>query len=179
MSAYAPLPDRILPDSVSFVAALLVEFPQFASAGFDPREGTLRVALLVGRRLPARQRGAFRRRLEDAVAVLHDLEGGPPPRAEVRWQTGPNFTRFELVRSMEDLTLEELRVVARIAEEAFGPDLVTGERPEDGEERQEELRYALEHARSLRPGRAVVGVRERGKVLVYYASRQARRVPER
>jgi hypothetical protein len=179
MSAYAPRPDRSLPDSVSFVAALLVEFPQFASARFDPKEGTLQVALLVARRVPARQRAAFCRRLEDAVAVLHDLEGGPPPRAEVRWQVGPNFTRFEIVRSVDDLTLEELRVAARMGEEAFGSDLVAGERPEDEEGRPDELRYALEHARSLRPGRPVVGVRERGKVLVYYAVRPARRIPER
>ncbi len=179
MSAYPLPPDRILPDSVSFVAALLVEFPQFAFARFEPREGTLQVALLVARRVPARQRSGFRRLLEDAVAVLHDLEGCPPPRAQVRWQAGPNFTRFELVRSVDDLALEELRVVARMAEETFGSDLVVGEPPEDEEGREEELRYALEHARSLRPGRAVVGVRERGKVLVYYPARPARRVPER
>ncbi len=179
MSAYALPPDRILPDSVSFVAALLVEFPQFASARFDPKEGTLRLALLVARPMPARQRAAFRRRLEDSIAVLHDLEGHPPPRVEVRWQAGPNFTRFELFRSVDDLSLEELRLVARIAEETFGCDLMAGERPEEEEQRQDELRYALEYARSLRPTRPVVGLRERGRILVYYVASQPRRVPER
>ncbi len=175
--SYAAETIRILPDSVSFVAALLVEFPEFASAAFHPRAGTLRLTLLVGRRLPARSRVRFARRVEDAVAVLHDLEGGPPPRLEVRWQAGPNFTRFELVRSVDDLTLEEVRVVAQLARDSFGDDLLAGEQgPEEG--REEELRYALEHARQLRPSRPVVGLREGGRVLVYYAPRTARRVRE-
>jgi hypothetical protein len=200
---YATQAVRVLPDSVSFVAALLVQFPQFASAAFDPRRGVLRLSLLVGKRLPARARAAFRRRLEDSIAVLRELQGGLPPRAEVRWQAGPNFTRFELVRSTDDLTLEEVRVVARLAQEAFGDDLL--DHPDDRsgisgdpgapvgglfrdrllrggeseEEAEEELRYALEHARHLRPSRPVVGVREGGRVLVYYAPRAARRVRER
>lgn len=175
--SYATETVRILPDSVSFVAALLVEFPEFASAAFHPREGTLRLTLLVGRRLPAPSRVRFARRVEDAVAVLHDLEGGPPPRVEVRWQVGPNFTRFDLVRSVGDLTVEEVRVVAQLPRDSFGGDLLAGERgPEEG--REEELRYALEHARQRRPSRPVVGLREGGKVLVYYAPRTARRVRE-
>lgn len=172
-TSYAAQTVRVLPDSVSFVAALLMEFPQFASAGFDPRQGTLRLSLLVGKRLPAKTRAAFRRRLEDSIAVLHDLEGGPPPRGEVSWQAGPNFTRFELVRFVDDLTVEELRVAAQLAQDCFGSDLVAGE-AEPEEERADQLRYALEHARRLRPARAVVGVREEGKVLVYYAPRAAR-----
>jgi hypothetical protein len=168
---------RILPDSVSFVAALLVEFPEFASAAFDPRQGTLRLTLLVGRRLPAPARAAFARRLEESVAVLRELQGGPVSRVEVRWQVGPNFTRFDLVRSVDDLTFEELRVVAHVARDRFGSDLLAGE--EGGEEdREDELRYALERARRLRPSRPVVGVREGGRVLVYYAPRSPRRVRE-
>ncbi len=193
---------RVLPDSVSFVAALLVQFPQFASAAFDPRRGVLRLSLLVGKKLPARVRAAFRRRLEDSLAVLRELQGGLPPRAEVRWQAGPNFTRFELVRSTDDLTLEEVRVVARLAQEAFGDDLLDHPQNRSGisgdpgapvggffrdrlllggesQEETEELRYALEHARHLHPSRPVVGVREGEKVLVYYAPRAARRVRER
>jgi hypothetical protein len=176
MESYAQETIRVLPDSVSFVAALLVEFPEFAGAAFDPRTGTVRLTLLVGRRLPARGRLKFVRRLEDSIAVLHELQGGPPPRAEVRWQTGPNFTRFELVRSVEDLTVEEVRVVAQLARETFGTDLLAGEANfEEG--REEELRYALEHARHLRPTRPVVGLREGGRVLVYYARRPRERMP--
>ncbi len=194
---------RVLPDSVRFVAALLVQFPQFASAAFDPRRGILRLSLLVAKRLPARVRSTFRRRLEDSIAVLREMQGGLPPQAEVRWQAGPNFTRFERVRSTDDLTLEEVRVVVRLAQETFGEDLLgscpgkalrqvdrgpqksrsdfwgglAGE--ETQEEAEEELRYALEHARHLRPSRPVVGVREGEKVLVYYAPRTTRRVRER
>ncbi len=168
---------RILPDSVSFVAALLLEFPQFASVSFDPRQGTLRLGLLVGRKLPAQARTAFRRRLEDSVVVLHDLQGSPAPRVEVRWQTGPNFTRFEIVRSVDDLSLQEVRVVAQLAQMAFGQDLLAGEEASDGD-RAEVLQYALEHVRSLRPHRPVVGVREGERVLVYYApSRRVREQP--
>lgn len=169
---------RILPDSVSFVAALLVEFPEFASAAFDPRRGTLRLTLLVNRRLPARARLAFARRLEESVAVLRELQGAPVSRVEVRWQAGPNFTRFDLVRSVDELTLEELRVVARLARDRFGSDLLAGEESWE-EDREDELRYALERARRLRPSRPVVGVREEGRVLVYYAHRSGRRVGER
>ncbi|MCS7235581.1 MAG: hypothetical protein RMM30_06350 [Armatimonadota bacterium] len=176
MESYAQQTVRVLPDSVSFVAALLVEFPEFTGAAFDPRTGTVRLTLLVGRRLPARGRVKFARRLEDSIAVLHELHGGLPPRVEVRWQTGPNFTRFELIRSVEDLTVEEVRVVAQVAREAFGPDLLAGEASfEEG--REEELRYALEHARHLRPSRPVVGLREGGRVLVYYVRRPRERMP--
>lgn len=173
-ASYAAQAVRVLPDSVSFVAALLLQFPEFASAAFDPRRGTLRLSLLVGKKLPVKVRAVFRRKLEDSIAVLHDLEGGPPALVQVSWQAGPNFTRFEVVRSVDDLTLEEVRVVAQLARESFGADLLAGEEDPE-EERAEQLRYALEHARRLRPARAVVGVREEGKVLVYYAPRPVRR----
>ena len=170
---------RLVPDSVSFVAALLVRFPELASVTFDPRAGTLRASLLVARRLPAQPRARSARRLLDAVAVLRELQGGPAPEGEVRWQLGPNFTRFTLVRSVDDLTVEELRVVAQLARDSFGGDLVAGQENPEEDDREEELRYALEHVRHLRPSRPVVGVREGAEVFVYCAPRPTRRVRER
>jgi hypothetical protein len=164
-----------VPDSVNFLAALLTRFPHLSFASFDPATGAVRLVLLLSRRLSTPAFAAFRRRVQESIEVLHALDRVPTPSVTIRRTSGPHFTRVEVTRSTDDLTLEELQLISDIAADVFGGDLVASDdSAEDPAATEEELRRALEQARERRPARAVVGVRERGQVLVYYASRRAR-----
>ncbi|MBM3451169.1 MAG: hypothetical protein FJX78_09370 [Armatimonadetes bacterium] len=170
-----------VPDGVSFLAALLMRFPQVATVAFDPATGSLRLVLLLRRRLPAGAFLAFRQRVEDAVNVYFELDRAGRPDIEVRRTTEKNITRVEVVRGVDDLTCEEIEIIARIAEERFGEDLILAESDDDEEARydhEDNLRYALEHARDLRLGRPLIGLRERGRVLIYYTGQAPRRARE-
>ncbi|MDR5684300.1 MAG: hypothetical protein QN163_09795 [Armatimonadota bacterium] len=166
---------RQAPDGANFLAALLLRFPQLSSASFDPATGAVRLVLLLSRRLSAAGFAAFRRRLQDSVGVLHELSRFPTPEVTIRRMLGPQFTRIEITRSVEDLTAEEVQLICDLVADAFGADLAAGEEvAEDLDAAEEDLQRALEHVRERRPARAVVGVRERGQVLVYYAGRRVR-----
>jgi hypothetical protein len=166
---------RPVPDGLSFLGALLLRFPELSSASFDPSTGAIRLVLLLSRRLPPPVFAAFRRRVQHSVEVLHELERFPSGAIAIRRTSGPHFTRVEITRSVDDVTLEEIQLISDVAADVFGADLATAEEAdEDLDAAEEDLRRTLEHARERRPARAVVGVRERGQVLVYYASRRGR-----
>jgi hypothetical protein len=170
-----------IPDSVSFLAALLMRFPQLATVAFDPASGKLRLVMLLRRRIAAGAFVAFRQRVEDAVHVYFDLDRAGEPDIEIRRTSAKGLTRVEVVRTVDDLTCEEIEIIAKIAEERFGGDLILAETDNtdlDRYEHEENLRYALEHARELRPSRPLVGLRERGRVLIYYTGDPPRRARE-
>jgi hypothetical protein len=165
-----PPPDRSLPDSASFLATLLVRFGEFSSAALDPERGTLRLVLFLPQALSPAVYRAFRRRVLDALAVLHDLERRPAPRVWIRQTRTRHFTRIEVVRELADLMYEELGLVAHLAREMLpleGPreDWSEEERVRQEERLQEQLE-ALRERGNLRP---LVGLREEDHVFIYAA----------
>lgn len=157
-----------LPDSASFLASLLVHFGVFSSAMLDPRAGSLRLVLLA-RSLSPSAYAAFRRRLMDALVVLHELDRRPSPRLRIRRESSGRVSRIEIVRSLEDLTYEELAVIAQMARDLLPLEAVEeGPWTEEEQQAQEErLRAALEQVRELRGSRRYVGLREGAEVLIY------------
>ncbi len=166
-----------LPDSASFLAGLLVHFGVFSSATLDLRTGSLRLGLLT-RSLSPSVYATFRRKLTDALAVLHELDRRPSPQVRIRREGSGRVARIEIVRSMEDLSYEELAVIAQMARDLLPLEAVQeGPWTEEEREAQEErLRAALEQVRELRGSRRYVGLREGAEVLIYAATELKGRV---
>lgn len=162
-----------LPDSASFLANLLLHFGVFSSATLDPRTGSLRLVLLT-RSVSRPAYAGFRRRLADAIAVLHELERRPPPRLCIRRDGSARITRIEITRSLEDLTYEELALISQLSRDLL-PLVVQGEGLAAEEDQEERLRASLEQVRELRGARRYVGLREGGHVLIYVAPDAGRR----
>ncbi|MCS7172634.1 MAG: hypothetical protein N0A24_04380 [Armatimonadetes bacterium] len=164
----APRADRSLPDSASFLATLLVRFGEFSSATLDPAKGTLRLVLFLPQALSPAVYRAFRRRVLDALAVLHELERRPAPRVRIRQMRTRHFTRIEVVRELADLMCEELGVVAHLAREMLPLGSPQETWPKEERARQEErLREELEHLRERGSLRPLVGLREEDRIFIY------------
>ncbi len=170
-------PDHPLPDTAGFLATLLVRFGEFSSATLDPVRGTLRLVIFLPRAISPAVYRAFRRKVLDAVAVLHELEHRPAPRVQIRQGRARQFTRVEVVRDLADLMYEELSVVAQLARDLLPLEgLEEGTWTEEDRTRQEErLRRELERLRELGGTRQWVGLREEGQVFIYAAPADRRR----
>ncbi|MDR5708999.1 MAG: hypothetical protein QN140_04175 [Armatimonadota bacterium] len=163
-----PRADHSLPDSVSFLATLLARFGEFSSAALLPAQGTLRLVLFLPQALPPAIYRTFRRRVLDALAVLHELERRAAPRVWIRQTRTRHFTRIEVVRELTDLMCEELGVLAHLAREMLPLGSPRETWPEEERVRQEErLREELEHLRERENLRPLVGLREEDRVFIY------------
>ncbi len=165
------LPRLDRPRPADFLATLLVRFGEFSSATLDPADGTLRLVIFLPRAIPPTVYRTFRRKVVEALSVLHELERRPAPTVWIRhWRT-QGCTRIEVVRTLSDLMYEELNVIAQLSRELLpleaSPQVPWTEEEREGQE--ERLREGLEHLREARDGCRLVGLREEGHVLVYAA----------
>jgi hypothetical protein len=162
-------------DAVGLIIALLVRYPQIATIGSNPADGTLTLSFAVRARL---ERSVERELREAATEHIRSLLELSRERSDVLSLTCESDAAMSFVRITRDarsFTREELHVLVALLADRFGERLVESPASEDdGFEddgsADDLVDYALEALRDPAQQRSLVGFREEKRVLVYFVT---------
>jgi hypothetical protein len=160
-------------DAVGLIVALLERFPEIASLGSHPSQGTLTVSFAVRKRLDKSALAALREAVVEHVESFGDLLAAPHERLEVGAESDEGVTFVRVTRDVRSLSREELQMLTVLFVQRFGDLLVKGPVAPDAIEEDvaasdDLVDYALEALRDPMQQRSLVGFREEQGAMVYF-----------
>jgi hypothetical protein len=162
-------------DTVGFIVALLVRFPEITTILAHPADGALDLSFVVKERLAPQAQRALRELLVEHVRSLTEVNGDPHEVLEVSFESSGGVTFVHVLRDARTATREELVLLTSLLSERFGEKLMKNPSPdevgdEDPAAQDEFVEYALEALRDPSQQKSLVGFREEKRVLVYFLS---------
>jgi len=162
-------------DAVGLIVALLERFPEIATLGSHPAEGTLTLSFAIRRRLDKAAQASLRDAVVEHVDSFMELLEEPLERLEVAFEADNGMTFVRVTRDARSLTREELQMLTALVAQKFGDVLVKS--PVSGDEGFDEdpaaaddlVEFALEALRDPAQKRGLVGFREEQGAMVYFA----------
>jgi hypothetical protein len=172
-------------DTVGFIVALLVRFPEITTILAHPATGTLELSFVVNERVAPRAQRETRELLVEHIGSLSTLKGEPYEVLSVSFEGSGGVTFVHVTRDARTTTREELALLTTLLSERFGERLMKNPSPDEAAEEEpaaqdEFVEYALEVLRDPSQQKSLVGFREEKRVLVYFlSSRKAKKVKAR
>ena len=162
-------------DAVGLIIALLVRYPQIATIGSNPADGTLTLSFAVRGRLERSVERDVREAATEHVRSLLELARERSDVLNVTCESDPAMSFVRITRDARSFTREELVVLVALLSERFGERLVESPATdddgfEDDASADELVEYALEALRDPAQQRSLVGFREEKRVLVYFVT---------
>jgi hypothetical protein len=172
-------------DTVGFIVALLVRYPEISTILAHPAVGTLEVSFVVNQRMSASAQHAVRELIVEHIGSLSALNGDPYEVLEVLFESSGGMTFVHVTRDARTTTREELALLTSLVSERFGERLLRNPPPDEAAEddpaaQDEFVEYALEALRDPAQQKSLMGFREEKRVLVYFLSaRKTKKVKAR
>jgi len=175
MRPYAASRAQEASDAVGLIIALLVRYPQIATIGSNPADGTLTLSFAVRSRLDRSVERELREAVIEHVRSLLELSRVRAGALTVLLESDPAMSFVRITRDASTFTREELQLLVAVLSERFGERLVespgTEEDVLDDDTGADDLvEYALEALRDPAQQRSLVGFREEKRVLVYFVT---------
>jgi len=162
-------------DALGLVVALLERFPEIASLGSHPAEGTLTLSFAVRKRLDKAAQSSLREFVVEHVESFSELLALPYERLEVGAESDDGVTFIRVTRDVRSVTREELQMLTALFAQRFGevliksPSAAVDEALEDDPAATDDLvEFALEALRDPVQQRSLVGFREEQGAMVYF-----------
>ena len=162
-------------DAVGLVIALLVRYPQIATIGSNPADGTLTLSFAVRARLDRAVEREIREATSEHVRSLLELSRERSQVLNVACESDAAMSFVRITRDARSFTREELVVLVALLSDRFGERLVESPAAdddgfEDDGSADDLVEYALEALRDPAQQRSLVGFREEKRVLVYFVT---------
>jgi hypothetical protein len=162
-------------DTVGFIVALLVRFPEITTFLAHPADGTLDLSFVVNEKVAPLTQRAARESIVEHVRSLAEINGDPHEVLDVTFESSGTVTFVHVLRDARTTTREELVLLTSLLSERFGEKLLKNPPPdeaadEDPGAQDEFVEYALEALRDPSQQKSLVGFREEKRVLVYFLS---------
>jgi hypothetical protein len=162
-------------DAVGLIVALLERFPEIATLGSHPAEGTLTLSFAVRKRLDKQAQAKLRELLVEHVNAFVALAAEPLERLEVACEADEGVTFVRITRDARSMTREELQMLTTLVADRFGDALLRSPVSEaddfddDPAAADDLVEFALEALRDPAQKRGLVGFREEQGAMVYFA----------
>jgi hypothetical protein len=162
-------------DAVGLIIALLVRFPQIATIGSNPTDGSLTLSFAVRAHLGVRVERELRDSVGEHVRSLLDIGRERPGIVTVVCESDRVVSFVRVTRDARSFTRDELQLLVSLLAERFGERLVVNPATdddgyEDDSGADDLIEYALEALRDPAQQRSLVGFREEKRVLVYFVT---------
>ena len=162
-------------DAVGLIIALLVRYPQLATIGSDPADGTLTLSFAVRSALERTLERELRDAATEHVRSLLELSRERPDALTVTCESDATMSFVRITRDARTFSREELQLLVTLLRDRFGERLVESPAAdddafEDDGSADDLVEYALEALRDPAQQRSLVGFREEKRVLVYFVT---------
>lgn len=161
-------------DAVGLIIALLVRYPQLATIGSNPADGTLTLSFAVRSRLERNVERELREAATEHVRSLLELSRERADALGVACEADGTMSFVRITRDARTFSREELQMLVSLLSDRFGDRLVVSPAADDdGEDdgsADDLVDYALEALRDPAQQRSLVGFREEKRVLVYFVT---------
>ncbi len=162
-------------DAVGLIVALLERFPEVASLGSHPAQGTLTLSFAVRKRLDKTAQNALRELVVEHVESFSELLAAQYERLDISAESDDGVTFVRVTRDVRSVTREELQMLTALFAQRFGdaliksPSAVVDEALEEDPAAADDLvEFALEALRDPVQQRSLVGFREEQGAMVYF-----------
>ncbi len=159
-------------DAVGLIIALLVRYPQIATIGSNPAQGTVTLSFAVRGRLERTVERQLREAVGEHVRSLLELTRERFDALTVVTESDAAVSFVRVTRDARTFSREELQLLVALLAQRFAERLVQSPADEealDDENGSDEfVEYALEALRDPAQQRSLVGFREEKRVLVYF-----------
>jgi hypothetical protein len=161
-------------DAASLIVALLMRFREIATFSSRPADGRVEFTFIVRRTVRTAERTVVQQAIVDHIDSLAELSAaGDPGNVEVGWEAAGPVTFVRISRDAASLSREELATIVALLSARFAGELelapLADDAADDDPAAQDELvDYALDSLRDPSSRRALVGLREEKKVVVYF-----------
>jgi hypothetical protein len=159
-------------DAIGFIVALLERFPEIASLGSHPADGSLTVSFAVRKRLDKTTQAGLRGLIVEHISSFTEVLAEPLERLDVAAEADDGMTFVRVTRDARSVTREELQMLTALMADRFGELLVKSPVAEDAIEEDlaaadDLVEFALEALRDPAQQR-LVGFREEQGAMVYF-----------
>lgn len=154
-------------DSIHFIAALLICFPEMGKVTLDSKEEGVWLDFTLKDKPSEERMTKMNQLLTDSLKLFHELEGIEGARMAFFYEA----RSLHIFRDIASLTKSEIDMLATLVKENFADLLlVEAERTADTdtlENQSEMIDYRIRFLRENHIRENMVGVREDGRVMVY------------
>ena len=159
-------------EAIGLIVALLERFPEIASLGSHPADGTLSLSFAVRKRLDKATQTGLRDLIVEHVSSFTEVLAEPLERLEVAGEADDGMTFVRVTRDARSVAREELQMLTALMADRFGELLVKSPVAEDAIEEDlaaadDLVEFALEALRDPAQQR-LVGFREEQGAMVYF-----------
>jgi hypothetical protein len=157
--------------SVGLIMSILVRYPEVSSIKYDPELKEIRFALMVGRLLSDAEFAAFRETLRANIDAYAYVTNREELLLTLDKHVFDNITVVEIVRNVETLCQEEISLIIKLSQDAFGSALIVDEGEllsEDEFDIQDGIiDQILDSLKDYENEKKLIGFREEGRVMVF------------